>query len=115
MMSRCKELLKKNPLIHGLAKRARNFIWPHYRLPDLTAAWNKQYYFGDNLDLCFSLYRRNCEYQKRLATANETDGVPMKYLGPEWVSNIGTLAHLDAYVKIGLLGWRPEQQSVLTA
>jgi putative glycosyltransferase (TIGR04372 family) len=114
MISHWKELLKKNRLVHGFLKRTRNFFWPHFQLVDLTAAWNRQYYFGNDLDRCFSLYQRDRKLQNQLAPPNSAH-LPLKYLGPEWTSNIGTLAHLDAYVKIGLLDWRPPQQSILTA
>jgi putative glycosyltransferase (TIGR04372 family) len=116
MVSRWKEVLKKNRLVHGLLKQTRNFFYPHFKLVDLTAAWNKQYYFGGDLERCFSLYRCDRDLQKQLAAAYpQATELPTRYLGAEWSSNIGTLAHLDAYVKIGLLDWRPPQQSILTA
>jgi putative glycosyltransferase (TIGR04372 family) len=38
-----------------------------------------------------------------------------RYLRERWCNQIGHLSHLDTYVKIGKLGWRPEPESVLLA
>src|SRR5688572_13825705 len=117
MISLLKTVLKKNPLAAGAARRVRNFFLPHYRLFDLAGAWNLHFYFEGDLDGCLALYRKNRAFKDRLARRLlEQKGSVRKFLGPEWAANIGTLAHLDTYVKIGLLGWRdPSEEGTLTA
>ena len=92
MFSHLKKMLKRNRLTHMLVKQTRGFFLPHYHLPDLAEAWNREYYWGTSLDRCFDLYRQHRDYQAKLAARTEQESeLPKKYLGPEWVSNIGTL------------------------
>jgi putative glycosyltransferase (TIGR04372 family) len=59
-------------------------------------------------------FQRTREVQKRLAAAHRAPpGV--RYLRNVWTRQIGHLAHLECYIKIGLLGWRPPQRTVLLA
>jgi putative glycosyltransferase (TIGR04372 family) len=116
MLGLLKEALKKNRVTRELARRTRSFFSPLHHLRDLRDAWNRQFYEGADNDVCLALYTKNRDYQRTLAARRLAPlTAPKRYLGPEWVTNIGTLAHVDTYVKIGLLGWRGPQETILTA
>ena len=114
MIAYLKQLLKKNRLTHTVGKHIRNYFVPHRRLGDLTWAWNHQFFRTDRPDLCRDLFKKTLDYQRALAAQKiKPDGLSKRYLGYQWLHDMGTLAHLDIYAKIGLLGWRPPQQSIL--
>jgi putative glycosyltransferase (TIGR04372 family) len=59
-------------------------------------------------------YRRNRLAQRNLALArNPPSGT--RYLRSFWTRQMGHIAHLDCYAKVGLLGWRSPQRTVLLA
>lgn len=116
MLTVLKNFVKKNHLTRSFARRTRSFFSPLHHLQDLRDAWNREFYDGNDIARCFALYRKNREYQSKLAARYlSPSSTPTKYLDAEWTSNIGTLAHLDAYAKIGLLGWRSQQETCLAA
>src|SRR5262249_35810597 len=66
------------------------------------------------IDAASSYYRRHRLVQQQLArTANLPSET--RYLQSMWARHVGHLAHLDVYVKIGLLGWRASSNTVLLA
>ncbi len=116
MLGALQNLLKKNRVTRSIAQRTRSFFSPLHHLQDLRDAWNREFYEGDDIARCFSLFEKNRDYQAKLASIHvPRAAASTRYLDAEWVSNIGTLANLDGYAKIGLLGWRPPQQAFLTA
>jgi putative glycosyltransferase (TIGR04372 family) len=73
--------------------------------------------FGSGFfELAFRFFRLNRQAQAEACKHFERQaGVRRRFLRDTWSIQIGHLAHLDGYMKIGLLGWRPPQETILLA
>ena len=60
-------------------------------------------------------YQRTRSIQAGLQARRAGASQNARYLRQLWCQQIGHLAHLDGYLKIGLMGWRPEKRIVMLA
>jgi putative glycosyltransferase (TIGR04372 family) len=74
--------------------------------------WLEAFVAG-HIDLAFELYRQNRRAQSQLQGESLQRGKITRYLRKTWSCQIGHLAHLDGYLKVGMLQWRPPQETVL--
>src|ERR1043165_4941578 len=114
MLSVVKQLLKTNRLTHRIAKRVRNLFQPACYIEELTDAWANAL---NSLDIprAYAIYNQSRAFQQRLSAMLPLSVRSVRYLSDQWSAHIGHTAHLDTYVKAGLLGWRPAEQAVLLA
>ncbi|MEG3969486.1 TIGR04372 family glycosyltransferase [Microcoleus sp. T2B6] len=61
------------------------------------------------VDFCNQYYQK----QRELARSHGIDNLGIRILHDNWTVAIGHTALLDCYVKMGILGWRPQQRTVV--
>lgn len=96
---------------------------PHFgRTVKLNPEWlEAQEVYGRALWICHDyesaeeVWRHWLSSQAQVAAAQGHDPSAFRILNTVWCGWLGNNAHLDAYVKIGLLGWRPGHAMKLLA
>ena len=67
------------------------------------------------IEEAIKLYKIVYEVQKNRSERKGSDKLNLRFLSPHWASRIGHLAFIDYYIKMGILGWRPLQHTILLA
>lgn len=66
-------------------------------------------------DEAVSSYQRLIEVQNQLTEVHQLNELGIRLLSAHWVTRIGHIALLDAYVKAGILGWQQPQTTIVLA
>jgi putative glycosyltransferase (TIGR04372 family) len=105
--------------VNGEVEAAKQ-IWERALALDPTAldsyyeVWSSLAATG-HLEAAVKYYRRHREMQRTLAREHGLEDNGIRYLTDMWSRQVGHLAHLDCYVKLGILGLRPDHRTVLVA
>jgi putative glycosyltransferase (TIGR04372 family) len=71
------------------------------------------YFLAGDYKKSEDLWARAIVIQGDLAKKHKLDALGIRFVGYTWLPGIGNLALLDTYIKMGLLGLRPPQRTVL--
>ncbi|MEG4914781.1 TIGR04372 family glycosyltransferase [Microcoleus sp. B7-D4] len=119
-----------------------NNPWPYFhvasvleemnRLREAEACWDKMlavapnwiqgyyavayhFYAKGQQDDWIKWMQRAYNLKDKLAKLNKYDQLGVRFLTDHWTHAIGHIALIDFYLKLGFLGWRPPQQTIVLA
>lgn len=76
-------------------------------------AMGAQLFIGGNINAANQAWHEGIEVQKKLAQVDKIDELGIRLLDASWLLALGHIACLDIYLKIGLLGWRPQHKTMM--
>ncbi|MEG4283600.1 TIGR04372 family glycosyltransferase [Microcoleus sp. A006_D1] len=74
----------------------------------VNTCWNKGDFHG-----YFKIVKLAMSFQLKLAEIKKLTRLGLQFFLADWVGNIGHIALIDIYIKMGILGWRSVTQTIL--
>ncbi|MEG4272830.1 MULTISPECIES: TIGR04372 family glycosyltransferase [unclassified Microcoleus] len=77
-------------------------------------AMGTQLFISGDIDQANQAWHEGIEKQRKLAEEHQLSSLGIRFLDPNsWLLALGHICCLDIYLKMGILGWRPKQKTMM--